>query len=166
MKRLITITFINISLVLMPHTLQASNAQSSLYQQLLKMDDILFEQSFNQCQMDVLDPIITDDFEFYHDVAGVQNRTEFLNAIKNNICSTPNVKPIRKLVDNSLNVFPLKNKGKLYGAIQHGEHEFYIKEPNKALYKTSVAKFTHLWMLKDGKWQLTRVLSYDHKNLN
>ena len=164
MKSYMTVMLISATVLLIPNTAQSNNHQSSLYQQLLNMDQILFEQSFNRCKQDVLEPVIAEDFEFYHDVAGVQNRAEFLKAVEKNICSTPDRKPIRKLVSNSLKVFPLKNNGKLYGAIQQGEHEFFIKEPNKALYKTSVARFTHLWVLTDDQWQLKRVLSYDHQS--
>ncbi|MEQ8523163.1 hypothetical protein [Gracilimonas sp.] len=58
----------------------------------------------------------------------------------------------------------MKDNGELYGAIQRGEHEFYILEPGKEMYKTGFARFTHLWLLEDGEWILKRVLSYDHKD--
>ena len=79
------------------------------------------------------------------------------------MCSTPERKPIRKLVDGSLDVFPLYNEGILYGAIQNGVHEFYIKEPDKELYKTNIAPFTSLWIIEENQWKLKRVLSYDHQ---
>ena len=108
---------------------------------------------------------ISDDLEFYHDQGGLTtNKEDFLNAVKNNICSKPEMKPIRKIVQGSLEVFPLYENGKLYGAIQKGVHDFYIREPSKELYKTSSAKFTHVWILNNNEWILKRVLSYDHKN--
>lgn len=134
-----------------------------LYSQFVELDNILFEESFNKCNEEVLPPLITSDFEFYHDIAGIQDKNEFLRAVKNNICSNPDKKPIRKLVPGSMEVFPLNNNGVLYGVIQRGVHEFYIKEPGKKIYKTGIAKFTHLWLLQDGKWQLKRVLSFDHQ---
>ncbi|MBL4706380.1 MAG: beta-lactamase family protein, partial [Flavobacteriales bacterium] len=75
----------------------------------------------------------------------------------------PNRKPIRKLVNGSMEVFSLYNEGKLYGAIQNATHEFYIKEPEKELYKTNIAIFTHLWLLDGNIWKLKRSLSYDHQ---
>ena len=138
--------------------------EKSLRTTFLALDRIIFEESFNQCKTQVLPPIISSDFEFYHDVSGLQNRTEFLKAVQSNICSNPDIKPIRKLVANSMEIFALKNNGEIYGAIQRGEHEFYIKETGKKLYKTGIAKFTHLWILNNGSWQLKRVLSFDHKS--
>ena len=72
-------------------------------------------------------------------------------------------KPIRKLVPGSMELFSLKKNGLLYGMIQRGTHEFYIKEKGKPLYKTGIAKFTHLWLLEDNAWKLKRVLSFDHQ---
>jgi len=57
----------------------------------------------------------------------------------------------------------LDNNGQTYGALQSGEHDFYIQEPDKALIKTSIAKFSHLWVLVNGEWKLKRVLSFDHQ---
>lgn len=142
-----------------------TNAQisenSELYKTLKSNDSIIFERTFNRCELDKLDDIINDDFEFYHDVAGEESREKFLSSIKNNICSNPNKKPIRKLVDESLQVFPLKNNGKLYAAIQKGKHLFFIKE-NEKLTPTGSALFTHLWIKKNNSWKLKRILSYNH----
>lgn len=107
---------------------------------------------------------MADDLEFYHDTGGQQNREEFFDAYDHNICLGTTLKPIRKLIPGTLHVFTLKKNGELYGAIQKGEHEFYIKEPGKELYLTGIARFTHLWMLEEKGWVLTRVLSYDHRD--
>ncbi len=147
-----------------------SNAQisneSSIYTQLKKVDSLLFERGFNNCDFQALESIIADDFEFYHDENGIQNREQFLKGIKESICSNPNKKPIRKIISESLEVFRLKHNGETYGAIQKGIHLFYIKEPNKELYLTNIEKFTSTWVLEEGNWKLSRVLSYDHKEPN
>ena len=127
------------------------------------MDDVIFEQSFNRCQTQVMPAIITEDFEFYHDMAGVQDRAQFLAAIQKNLCSRENDKLIRKLVPGSLQVYPLKNNGQLYGAIQRGEHEFYIRQADGKTHIDGIAKFTHLWILQGEDWKLKRVLSFDHQ---
>jgi CubicO group peptidase (beta-lactamase class C family) len=139
------------------------NADSKLFETLYEADRLLFEEGFNNCDLDLVEQLISDDFEFYHDINGVQDKAMFLKTFKESLCSTPDRKPIRKLVDGSLEVFPLSNEGVLYGALQKGVHEFYIKEPNKELYKTNVALFTSLWLIEGTEWKLKRVLSYDHQ---
>ena len=84
-------------------------------------------------------------------------------AVKNNICGNPDQKPIRKADPLSLEVFPLFQNGRLYGMIQTGIHDFYIREKGKPDRHTSRAKFTHVWFLDNGRWLLREVLSYDHK---
>ena len=147
-----------------------SNAQipkdSDLFIQLKKADSLFFEEGFNRCNFETLETYIPNDFEFYHDENGVQNKEQFLTSFRESICSNTERKPIRKVVKESLEVFRLKNNGETYGAIQKGIHLFYIKEPNKELYLTNIAKFTSLWNLDNGNWKLSRVLSYDHKEPN
>lgn len=147
-----------------------SNAQiakdSDFFIQLKKTDSLFFEEGFNKCNFEILETYIPNDFEFYHDENGTQNREQFLTAFRESICSNTQMKPIRKIVEGSLEVYRLKNNGETYGAIQRGIHLFYIKEPNKELYLTNIAKFTSVWNLENGKWKLSRVLSYDHKEPN
>lgn len=147
-----------------------SNAQiskdSNLFIQLKKTDSLLFEEGFNKCNFEILETYIPSDFEFYHDENGTQNKEQFFTGFRESICANPERKPIRKIVEESLEVYRLKNNGETYGAIQKGIHLFYIKEPNKELYLTNIAKFTSVWNLDNGKWKLSRVFSYDHKEPN
>ena len=136
----------------------------TLYIELKVLDSLLFEEGFNKCRLSVVDSVVSANFEFYHDQNGIQDKPLFLKGFKESLCSTPERKPIRKLVKGSLDVFPLYNEGILYGAIQNGVHEFYIKEPKKELYKTNIAPFTSLWIIEKNQWKLKRVLSYDHQN--
>ncbi len=140
---------------------QVSN-DSALFKQLKTMDSLVFEEGFNRCNLDQLFKLLSEDFEFYHDVGGTTGKEVFMQNMKNNICSSPNKKPIRKLVAGSLEVFPLYNQGVLYGVIQNGVHEFWIKEPNKELYQTGIAKFSTTWLLVENNWMMKNVLSYDH----
>ena len=160
-KRLLTLLIIVCSASLAKGQL-AKN--SELFQSLKKQDSIFFERSFNLCDLEYLNKAIHKDLIFFHDQGGIQNRNDFLENTRKNICSNPNQKPIRKLEENSLQVFPLYNNGKLYGAIQSGIHNFYIREPNKEDVPTSKAKFTHVWLLENGDWLLKEVLSYDHND--
>lgn len=136
---------------------------SELYQIFLEKDRVLFEEGFNKCNLVLLEEQLDPDLEFYHDVAGIQSKTEFLEAMTNNICSSPERKPIRKLVPNTMKVFPLYDNGVLYGAIVEGSHEFYIKETDKPLYKTGSALFSGLWMKKGDDWKAKHLYSFHHQ---
>ena len=138
--------------------------KSELFLALKKQDSIFFERGFNQCDMEYLEKTIADDLKFYHDQSGFQDRKGFFENTKKYICSNPKKKPIRKLKEGSLVVFPLYNNGVLYGAIQKGIHNFYIREKGKEDLWTSTAKFTSVWILADNKWKLSEVLSYDHQD--
>ncbi|GAA6136604.1 hypothetical protein NBRC116583_03510 [Arenicella sp. 4NH20-0111] len=135
-----------------------------LFNKLAELDAVLFNKIFNDCQLHLIENLVHGDFEFYHDKSGVQTRAEFMNTLKENICSSPNRKPIRKLAAGSMKVFEMRDNNNIYGAIQSGEHDFYIRETGKPLYKTGEAKFSHLWVVDDGVWKLKRVLSFDHQN--
>ena len=138
---------------------------SELFQKLLKKDSLLFDRGFNECKIDEFEDFVSEDLEFYHDQGGLTtNKQDFLENVRNNICSSPDKKPIRELRLESLEVYPLFQNGKLYGAIQKGVHDFYIKEAGKEQYMTTSARFTHVWILENEEWILKRVLSYDHKS--
>lgn len=137
-------------------------SNSELYKQISKADSLLFQAGFNNCDLNALSEVTDDSLEFYHDTSGITSgRTEFIAGIKNNICSIE-YKPYRKLLPGSL-IYPLKRNGGIYGAIQNGIHEFYAIEEEKEMYLTSTAKFTNLWIKKEGRWILKNVLSYDHR---
>lgn len=157
-----------LALILMLGSTQTSLAQVSentkLFKDIMTLDSRLFEEGFNQCKLDVFEKSTADNLEFFHDKGGIQNRAEFLQAAKNNICSNPNGKPIRTLVSGSTKVFPLENDGVVYGAIQQGVHQFHTKDADIAVAGYTVAKFTHVWLIKDGHWKLKTALSFDHQH--
>jgi len=141
------------------------NQDSELFLNLQEMDMLLFGEGFNHCNKQAMESSLSKDLEFFHDKGGITKGKEvFITSFIANMCDD-NKKPIRKLVPGSLTVFPLRKNGVLYGAIQKGVHEFYIKESGKEPYKTEVSKFTHLWLKEDTGWKLSRVLSYDHQAL-
>lgn len=137
--------------------------KSELFKTLKSQDSIIFERAFNKCEVEKLELIIAENIEFYHDINGVQNKEEFINTIKNNLCEKPGTFS-RKLIESSLEVHQLKSKDKTYGAIQKGSHDFY-RNINNIKEKTGSAQFIHLWILDHNKWKLKRVLSFDHKNV-
>lgn len=160
--RLLMVCFTACLLSVEPATAQEAK-NSELFLALKKQDSLLFEKGFNQCDLIYLDSVIHKDINFYHDQGGIQNRALFFEAVKKNICAGAGPKPVRKADPESLAVFPMYSNGKLYGAIQHGTHRFYLREPGKADIPTSTARFTHLYLLENGKWMLKEVLSYNHR---
>jgi ketosteroid isomerase-like protein len=123
--------------------------EMSLYDSIVAMD-ALWEDAYNNCKLDVMEEIISEDLEFYHDQGGLMTSKQKLNeALKNNICG----KVRRELKAGSLEVYPIKG----YGAVEMGMHGFYSsKEKPQQLH---YAKFVHLWKRENGKWRITRVIS-------
>ena len=158
MKTLLLLCFFSLTSV------AQAQEKSTLFQELKAQDSIFFERGFNRCDLDYLKNQVADNLRFYHDQGGFQDKAKFLESTANNICGSGDKKPIRKVAPESLEVFPLYNEGKLYGAIQTGMHYFYIREKDKKDLWTSTAKFTHVWIMDKGAWKLTEVLSYDHQS--
>jgi hypothetical protein len=137
--------------------------QNPIYDEILRADSLLFEAGFKDCNYDALYRATDTSFTFYHDQSGITSGQEsFVKGIKNNICSI-DYRPIRKLIKETTEIYPLKSSGKIYGVIQKGIHEFYAVEKNKDPYLTSTAKFTHVWIKKENQWKLQTVLSFDHQ---
>lgn len=141
---------------------------SELYETLKQKDSLLFDAAFNTCEMPVLQSLFTEDFEFYHDKAGVtEGKAAFLGGISESCARWIGQGPQpakRNLVNSSLEVYPLRKNGELYGAVQHGVHHFEFLDENQEYQKGDIAKFTHVWLLDDGNWKLKRELSYDHQS--
>lgn len=140
--------------------------QSPLFRQLYSADSLLFTVGFNHCNLQPFELLIDDDFEFYHDKAGITlSKQAFLDDIRNGLCKN-SYQAVRVLEPGSLQVFPLEKSGVLYGAIQTGIHHFYALEKDGVKRYTSSARFTHVWILEGGHWKLKRALSYDHGSNN
>lgn len=136
-----------------------------LRSQIIAADDVLFERAFNQCDLDALHDILMPDAEMVHDQAGVnRGREAFMAPVREHICHGGARKPIRKRIDASIEIYPLHENGRLYGAIELGQHEFYLREKGKPLLLTNRARFSHVWLLTEGGWKLKSALSWDHLN--
>lgn len=136
---------------------------SELFLKLKTHDSLFFEQSFNQCNLDYLKKAIHQDLTFYHDKSGIQNRTQFLEAVEKNLCGSFDKKPIRKVDAASLEVYPMYEDNILYGVVQTGVHLFYLREKNKEDVFSGKAKFIHLYLLLNDEWILKEVISFDHQ---
>ena len=117
------------------------------------MDKKLFV-AFNARDIGIVSEIFDPSLEFYHDRGGLSGYEQTIKQLKQNFSSP--MSPRRELVAGTLEVFPVPN----YGAIQAGEHRFCHEENGKT--DCGTFKFVHVWQKKDGKWKITRVVSYDH----
>jgi hypothetical protein len=125
-------------------------------------DSLLFQIGFNTCNISVFDSLVTEDLEFFHDQSGiVRGKKSFIEGTENGLCNL-DYQPIRRLIEGTTEIFPLYNNGELYGVIQSGRHQFLAKYPDRPTRVTSEARFTHVWLLKENSWLVSRVLSYEH----
>lgn len=135
------------------------NAQESVQNLIIEKDSV-FWKAYNECDIATMENFLSADLEFYHDKNGIERGLENLSeSLSNGLCKTGKNHLRREVVPNTVNVFPLKDKDSIYGAIITGEHLFYSNESGNSEGK---AKFSHLWLLEDGKWKMHRVFSYDH----
>ncbi|MEL1243905.1 nuclear transport factor 2 family protein [Flavobacterium sp. DGU11] len=133
-------------------------SQKELEQTIIALDAAAFD-AYNNCDLEKSRTFFTEDVEFYHDKGGFMKGVDkLMESTKKNICGNPKQKIRREAVTDTFKVYPLDG----YGAILTGDHLFYITENGKERL-TGKAKFTHVWLLKDGKWKMARVLSYDHQ---
>lgn len=120
------------------------------------LDAALFD-AFNRCadpaQLAVHAGYFDPAVEFYHDAGGVTwNREDMLANTRRYACG----RYTRQRVPGSLRVYPVKD----FGAIAQGEHRFCQTDSDRC---DGLADFTMLWRLRDGRWHVTRVLSYGHR---
>jgi ketosteroid isomerase-like protein len=124
-----------------------------LFSTIAALDEKLFN-AYNHCDLVTMGTLVTDDLEFYHDQTGLSvGKQVFLDAIRNNICG----KTERQLIPGSMEVYRLDH----YGAVEIGRHRF--THPGHAESDVGEAKFINIWRFKDGNWQITRAISYDHE---
>lgn len=133
-----------------------SPVSKELYDTIALMDSIFFD-AFNKRDITIILSLISEDLEFYHDLGGVTNYSQNVEAFKRTFANERRVR--RELIKNTLEVYPINN----YGAVETGVHRFYATEKGQQEKLSSEAKFVQLWQKKDGSWKLTRIISYGHE---
>jgi ketosteroid isomerase-like protein len=117
------------------------------------LDKQLFD-AYSSCDLAALGRLTADDLEFYHDKTGLAvGKQVFLDSIKNNICG----KTQRQLLPGTTEVHRLAN----FGAVEMGVRRF--PHPDDPSIGVGQGKFITIWRYKDGAWQMTRGISYDHE---
>ncbi|MBB4659508.1 serine hydrolase [Parvularcula dongshanensis] len=140
-------------------------SEADLRDQILTADNVLFERAFNACDLEALHDILLPDAEMIHDQSGMnRGREAFMRPVRENICNGGPKKPIRRRIYESTEIYPLYQDGQLYGAIQRGQHEFFLREEGQPLLLTNRARYSTVWLLTDNGWKLKTALSWDHLN--
>lgn len=113
-------------------------------------NDARWEDAYNNCKLDVINELINEDLEFYHDKGGLStSKQQLIEALKNNICG----KVKRVLKKGSIEVSAIPG----YGAVEIGMHGF--ANTNEPASEIRYARFVHVWKLEHGTWSITRVIS-------
>lgn len=132
---------------------QTRDTQTELYQEIVRQDAAAFD-AFNAHDLETLKTFFAEDLEFYHDQDGLISYAQFLEGSTRLFEADNGLR--RDLVPDTVRVFPVPG----YGAIQIGAHRFCHDENGRQ--DCGVFGFTHVWHEQDGRWRMTRVLSYDH----
>lgn len=130
---------------------------------ILQMDS-LFWKGYNTCDTTLCSRFLAADVAFYHDKGGPTfGKDNLLASIQNNLCSNPATYRLRREpIKETIKVFHLQKGETVYGAIFSGEHFFYLTQKGQKEQLDGRARFSHLWLLKDGVWKMNYILSYDH----
>jgi ketosteroid isomerase-like protein len=135
-----------------------TEGQSALFQNIKSMDSVMFSLVY-KCDAQKIESFFTEDLEFYHDKGGLtKSRAAFMEAQQKNFCGEHPFYLRREPVPGTMKVFPMDN----YGAVQTGEHVFYIKGEDGKEIRDGKAKYTHIWKYEKDQWRISRVISYDH----
>lgn len=154
-----SIAFIFFSMAATAQT-QSGKTDASFILQL----DSLFWKGYNTCDTSLCSKYLASDVAFYHDKGGpTLGKENLLASIQNNLCSnSTSYKLRREAIKETVRVFPLQKGGVLYGAVLSGGHFFYLSQNGQPEHLDGRARFTHLWLLQNGEWKMTNILSYDH----
>ncbi len=130
-------------------------ASSGLHQTIAALDRRLFD-AFNSCDTATMRELMEPGLEFYQDNDDSTFSRDQLEASQRLRCQGGTSRIVREL--SSLTVYPLKN----FGALQVGQHNFYPLQNGRKGALDSTPLFMHVWRNNQGKWTLSRVISYGH----
>jgi ketosteroid isomerase-like protein len=127
-----------------------------LVKEISEADSKLFA-AFDACNVDAYASFLSPDLEFYHDKGGKTGYQFQLDSLRQR-CGEGLVLR-RELVPDSLII----NAAPGFGAIEAGTHRFYSKEKDGTEHLDATARFAQVWTKTSGRWQLVRIISYDHE---
>ena len=155
MKRIfvVTVGLVALGLSGLDHSIAAAPASQELYNEIKRMDAALSD-AFDSHDINRLKALFTEDLEFYQDNEGLDRYEQTMKDFESLFAQDNKMR--RKLVEGSLEVYPIKD----YGAIEIGSHQFCHLEKGKD--ECGTFRFVHLWRRGDGAWKISRVVSYAH----
>lgn len=153
---------VSLAALVFPFT-AAAQINNDNWESSVRQFDSDYWKAFNRCDVQKMTMMNSEDLEFYHDLGGfMRGRQAFADATSRNICGKPDWRLRRGEVPGTVQFHALRSKGEIYGAVITGEHYFYHLNKGQPERLEGRARFTHTLLLKDGQWQVARVLSFDH----
>ncbi len=142
-----------------------AETQESVAADLAALDARLFKAAFETCDMSVVEELLADDLEFYHDRDGLSYTTgaAFIADVKKD-CASGSSGGKRVLVPGSMTTHMMGD----FGAMQMGAHEFHEVVPDGPSIAREKGVFMHMWKRtasNSAGWQITRIISYDHEGM-
>ena len=131
----------------------AASPSQQLYDEVKRLDAVLSE-AFNKHDLKTLKSLFADDLEFYQDNEGLVRYEQTVRDFESMFAQGNNM--TRELVENTLEVYPVKD----YGAIEIGAHRFCHVENGKS--ECGTFRFVHIWQKRNGEWKISRAISYSH----
>jgi len=154
------LTLLAILLPVTARTQQTSPKQAELSTTISSLDRDFFE-AYNKCELSKIEAMFTSDIEFYHEKRGqLTSRQSVMEVFSKNLCGDKNNRVRRELVEGTLQVYAIDN----YGALEVGEHRFYLTRAGQKEKLDGIGRFANLWQLKDGEWRMSRVFSYGFRS--
>lgn len=159
-------TGLSILLLVLCSVLNAQNDQNEaqIKQEVLSFVDDYWE-AYNTCNVDKLLQLETKDTQFYHDLGGFSQGEEISRKNWEFFCEEgPRV--FAELVEMP-QVFLMKERGRVYGAIISGTLKFYdVIEGERGETAVEKSRYTSFVKFEDGKWLMDVVFSYAHEAMD
>ena len=133
---------------------QASQADMAALTTEIQKQDAAFFGAFNAHELESMMAFFAADVEFYHDKDGRQSFDQLKAGFQTLFSRNDGIR--RDLVPGTLRVYPVPN----YGAIETGSHKFCHVERGKD--DCGAFQFVLVWQKLEGRWRVTRALSFDH----
>lgn len=134
---------------------------------LIQFTDTYFE-AYNNCDVNKILELSTDDIEVYHDLIGLIDGKTELGKQSKKFCdwiATPAAPNVKAELVGDLNIHELKTiNDNLYGAVITGTINFFdLNKQTGIKTLTGTSDFTWILTLTGDKWQIKRDISYNHQ---